>query len=90
MMPKQGWLYLSLNYVCFYSFLVGKEFKIIIPYTDIMKIDKVAKMLSSGIMITTRNGEYQFLFFVNIDETFKLIEQLTYFAVQKYLHFFVQ
>ena len=42
-------------------------------------------MLSSGIKITTRNGDYQFYLFINIDETFKLIEQLTYFAVQKLL-----
>lgn len=34
--PRQGWMYLSLNHICFYSFLMGKEAKIIIPYTDIM------------------------------------------------------
>jgi hypothetical protein len=36
--PRQGWMYLSLNHICFYSFLMGKEAKIIIPYTDIMVI----------------------------------------------------
>jgi hypothetical protein len=34
-------MYLSLNHISFYSFLMGKEAKIIIPYTDIMvKLDK--------------------------------------------------
>jgi len=23
--PRQGWLYLSINHICFYSFLLGKE-----------------------------------------------------------------
>ena len=45
----------------------------------------MSKILSSGIKITTRNGDYNFFLFVNLEETFKLIEQLTYFAVQKLL-----
>lgn len=23
--PRQGWLYLSINHICFYSYLLGKE-----------------------------------------------------------------
>ena len=41
--------------------------------------------MSNGIKITTRNGSYHFYMFVNLEETFKLIEQLTNFAVQKLL-----
>ena len=37
------------------------------------------------IKVTTRNGDYYFYMFVNIDETFQLIEQLTNFAIQNLL-----
>ncbi len=42
-------------------------------------------MLSNGIKITTRNGTYYFYMFLNLDETFKLIEQLTNYAIQNLL-----
>ncbi len=41
--PRQGWIYLGLNHICFYSFLLGKEAQIIIPYTDIMVRFKLRK-----------------------------------------------
>jgi hypothetical protein len=104
-MPRQGWMYLGLNHICFYSFFMGKESKIIIPYTDIMvrlfkldfyqnyvfnvfvlqNLEKVNNLLASGIKVKTRNGDYFFYMFLNFDETYQLIEQLTNFAVQKYV-----
>ena len=33
--PRQGWMYLSINHMCFYSFLMGKEAKVIMRWTDI-------------------------------------------------------
>ena len=41
-------------------------------------------IFSEGIKISTRNGDFYFLMFVNIDETFQLMEQLTNFAIKKY------
>ena len=34
--PRQGWMYCSVNHVCFYSFLMGKEAKIILRWTDVV------------------------------------------------------
>ena len=34
-LPRQGWLYLSVNHLCFYSYLFGKEMKLIIKWIDI-------------------------------------------------------
>ena len=33
--PRQGWLYLSVNYLCFYSYLLGKDITIVLKFTDI-------------------------------------------------------
>ena len=35
-LPRQGWLYLSVNHLCFYSYLLGKETKLVIRWTDIL------------------------------------------------------
>ena len=40
-------------------------------------------LLTNGIHITTRNGDYYFYMFTNVDEVFQLTEQLTNFAIQK-------
>lgn len=34
--PRQGWLYLSVNYMCFYSFLMGKEARLVIRWLDVV------------------------------------------------------
>ena len=47
-------------------------------------LEKVYHLLATGIKISTRNGDYYFYMFIDIDDTFKLIEQLTNFAIQKW------
>ena len=34
--PRQGWLYLSVNYLCFHSSLLGKDMSLMIKFTDII------------------------------------------------------
>lgn len=33
--PRQGWMYLSVNHLCFYSFLLGKEAKVVLAWIDV-------------------------------------------------------
>ena len=35
MVPRQGWMYLSINHLCFYSFLLGREARLVIRWTDV-------------------------------------------------------
>lgn len=34
-LPRQGWIYLSINHLCFYSNLFGNEIKLIIKWLDV-------------------------------------------------------
>jgi len=53
--PLRGWLYLSVEYLCFHSYILGKEDKIVVRWTDVVNLVKVDKMLSDKIKVTTRD-----------------------------------
>lgn len=57
-MPRQGWLYISSNHLCFYAFIMGKETRLVLPWTDVVELDTKTKMLlADGISVRTRNNE---------------------------------
>lgn len=80
---RQGWLYISENYLGFYSFLLGVETKVLVELKDIqdMKKEKSKRnMFSDSLLIVTKDkGEVQFIdYFVVKDhanlDTHTLIE----------------
>lgn len=82
--PRQGWMYLSINHLCFYSFLMGKEAKVIIRWTDITKLEKGNNMLlPESIKVSTRDAEYVFSMFMQVGETYRLMEQLANMAMKQ-------
>ncbi|XP_053317053.1 TBC1 domain family member 9 [Spea bombifrons] len=84
--PRQGWVYLSINHLCFYSFLMGKEAKLVIRWVDITQLEKTATLLLPDmIKVSTRSSEHFFSVFLNINETFKLMEQLANIAMRQLL-----
>uniref|UniRef100_A0A8C5Q2D8 TBC1 domain family member 9B n=1 Tax=Leptobrachium leishanense TaxID=445787 RepID=A0A8C5Q2D8_9ANUR len=84
--PRQGWLYLTVNHLCFYSFLLGKEVTLIIQWLDVTQLEKNATLLfPECIKVSTRDNEYFFSMFLNITETFKLMEQLANIAMRQLL-----
>ncbi|NP_001131090.1 TBC1 domain family member 9 [Xenopus tropicalis] len=84
--PRQGWMYLSINHLCFYSFLLGKEAKLVIRWVDITQLEKTATLLLPDmIKVNTRSSEHFFSVFLNIGETFKLMEQLANIAMRQLL-----
>uniref|UniRef100_A0A8C8JYG6 TBC1 domain family member 9B n=1 Tax=Oncorhynchus tshawytscha TaxID=74940 RepID=A0A8C8JYG6_ONCTS len=64
--PRQGWVYLSVNHLCFYSLLLGKE-------------------ASANVRVSTRHTEHYFSMFLNVNDTFKLMEQLATIAMRQLL-----
>uniref|UniRef100_A0A671VU01 TBC1 domain family member 9 n=1 Tax=Sparus aurata TaxID=8175 RepID=A0A671VU01_SPAAU len=84
--PRQGWLYLSINHLCFYSYLLGKEAKLVVRWADITQLEKSATLLlPDAIKVSTRINEHVFSVFLNINETFKLAEQLANIAMRQLL-----
>ncbi|XP_064634250.1 TBC1 domain family member 9B-like isoform X3 [Lineus longissimus] len=82
--PRQGWLYLSVNHLCFYSFLMGKEAKLIIRWTDVLKLEKGNNMLfPDSIKVTTRDAHHFFSMLLHSYETFRLMEQLANIAMRQ-------
>jgi hypothetical protein len=56
--PRQGWLYLSVNHLCFYAYILGRETKLVIRWTDITELDKTSSLLfPDSIRIATREME---------------------------------
>lgn len=82
--PRQGWMYLSINHLCFYSFLLGKEAKLVIRWVDITELKKTQTMLvPESICVYVREQVYNFSVFINVNETHKLMVQLANISVRQ-------
>ncbi|XP_027701389.1 TBC1 domain family member 8B isoform X2 [Vombatus ursinus] len=82
--PCQGWLYLSSNFLSFYSFLLGSEIKLVISWDAISKLEKTSNvLLTESIHVCSRGEDYYFSMFLHINETFLLMEQLANYAVRR-------
>lgn len=78
-LPRQGHLYLSLNHICFYSYLLGKETKLAMRFSEIIDIQKYSNLI---YITTSDNKQYTFAIF-RINEAYKLIEHLNKIAMQQ-------
>ncbi|KAJ2390416.1 GTPase activating protein (GAP) [Coemansia sp. RSA 2611] len=80
-MMHQGWLYLSENYFCFYSYMFGSEKKIMLQLRDIKDLHRARSMggaRDDAIEVVARDGtQYAFSNLFHRDETFEMLEQLT-------------
>ncbi|XP_037990832.1 TBC1 domain family member 8 isoform X1 [Motacilla alba alba] len=84
--PRQGWLYLSINHLCFYSFFLGKELKLIIPWVEVQKLERTSNVfMTDTVRVTTANKERDFSTFLNISEAFRIMEQLADVTLRRLL-----
>ncbi|KAG1460472.1 hypothetical protein G6F56_005941 [Rhizopus delemar] len=85
---RQGWLYISENYVGFHSFVLGLEKKTLLELKDVQELNKER---SKGIfddslrVITKDKEEYHFSNMFKRDEIYDLLIQLTGQAMQRWL-----
>ncbi|XP_068143014.1 TBC1 domain family member 9 isoform X2 [Drosophila tropicalis] len=81
--PRQGQLYISMNHVCFYSYMLGQEIKRIIRFAELEDISRNANII---YLKTTNNMTYNFTLLFNASEAHVLIEQLNKMAIQQLIH----
>jgi hypothetical protein len=83
-LPRQGWMYLSVHYCCFYAFILGLDTKVCIRWSDVVELSKKNSIVfPDSIKLATREKEYHFSMFLTKNETFKLMEQLVDLAMKR-------
>ncbi|MEQ2187353.1 hypothetical protein GOODEAATRI_003892, partial [Goodea atripinnis] len=87
--PRQGFLYLSVNHMAFYSFLLGKEgmhVKFVIPWAEVTRLERVStSLMTEAIRVTTRKRQREFSMFLNLDEAFRVMSQLADITLRRLL-----
>ncbi|XP_014285199.1 TBC1 domain family member 9B isoform X1 [Halyomorpha halys] len=82
--PFQGWMYLSVQHLCFYAYILGKEVKIIVRWIDVTDLEKSNNyFFPESICVSTREKEYYFSMFLRKSETFDLMSQLINIAMKQ-------
>lgn len=57
-LPRQGWLYLSVNHMCFYAYILARETKLIVRWTDITALSKTSSLIvPDSIRVVTRDNK---------------------------------
>ena len=75
----QGRMYITENYICFYSSIMGISKKLIIPLNDVTKITKAKRLgMIKALKIHQNNNKnsYKFQSFSDTDKTYSIIQRL--------------
>ncbi|KAL7881236.1 hypothetical protein AOLI_G00080840 [Acnodon oligacanthus] len=84
--PRQGWLYLSTNHLAFYSFLLGKEVKLLVPWAEVTGLERASLgLMTDVIRVRTRQRQRDFSMFLNVDEVMTVMSQLADLALRRLL-----
>uniref|UniRef100_M4ACX2 TBC1 domain family member 8B n=1 Tax=Xiphophorus maculatus TaxID=8083 RepID=M4ACX2_XIPMA len=82
--PCQGWLYLSTNFLCFYSYLLGAEVKLIISWDEIWRLEKTSNViLTESIHVLAHGEDHYFSMLLHLNETFVIMEQLANYSIKR-------
>ncbi|KAL4714146.1 hypothetical protein ACJJTC_008500 [Scirpophaga incertulas] len=83
-MPRQGWMYLSVHYMCFYSYIFGRKTTVKVRWADVTELEKTNSLLfPDSIKVVTRDGEHYFTMFLRKNETLALMQQLANIAMKQ-------
>uniref|UniRef100_A0A3P9HA92 TBC1 domain family member 8B n=1 Tax=Oryzias latipes TaxID=8090 RepID=A0A3P9HA92_ORYLA len=82
--PCQGWLYLSTNFLCFYSYFLGAEVKLVISWDEIWRLEKTSNViLTESIHVLAHGEDHYFSMLLHLNETFSIMEQLADYSIKR-------
>ncbi|XP_031436328.1 TBC1 domain family member 8 isoform X3 [Clupea harengus] len=84
--PRQGWMYLTHNHMAFYSYLLGKEVKLLLPWAEVTGVERVCVgRVTDVLRVRTRTRQRDFSMFLSMDDAMATITQLTDLALRRVL-----
>ncbi|KAJ8283131.1 hypothetical protein COCON_G00056500 [Conger conger] len=81
--PRQGWLYLSTNHLAFYSFLLGKEVKIVVPWAEVTGLARSS--MPDSVCVATRRRQRHFAMFLSVEDAFATMTRLADITLRRLL-----
>lgn len=67
-LPIQGWMYLTVNRLCFYAYILGKEHRVVLRWADVTSLNRTNSLvLPDSIRITTVDNEVSLRKYLNRD-----------------------
>uniref|UniRef100_A0A8D9AFY2 TBC1 domain family member 9 n=1 Tax=Cacopsylla melanoneura TaxID=428564 RepID=A0A8D9AFY2_9HEMI len=73
-LPRPGYLYLSVNFLCFYSYVLGSEIKLVERWTNVIDLDYTRTSIS---VISKSNQLLYFNSFLDASKPHTLMKQLS-------------
>ncbi|KAI5107551.1 TBC1 domain family member 8, partial [Silurus meridionalis] len=82
--PRQGWLYLSTNHLAFYSSMLGKEAKLLIPWAEVTALERATfGLVNDAVRVRTRRKRHEFSMFLDVEEATTAMTQLADTALRR-------
>ncbi|XP_057218001.1 TBC1 domain family member 8B isoform X2 [Triplophysa rosa] len=83
--PNQGWIYLSTNFLCFYSYMLGNEVKLVFPWDEVSRLERTSNvLLAESIRVRVRGEDHFFSMLMRLQQTYLIMQQLADYAVVRF------
>ncbi|KAI6655166.1 hypothetical protein LOD99_2455 [Oopsacas minuta] len=85
-LPRHGWMYLTLNRLCFNAYTFGSELNIVLRWTDISHLEHTTFRMMDAIIVKSGKDRFVFCFISQQGERcFQQLQQLANECVQRHL-----
>lgn len=83
--PNQGWIYLSTNFLCFYSYMLGNEVKLVYPWDEVSRLERTSSvLLAESIRVRVRGEDHFFSMLLRLQQTYLIMQQLADYAIVRF------